>query len=553
MVVLQAARRRRAGRRPDLRGDPRASARPRTGSGKSDLRADARRARRGRCGARTQPPGYGPDTVELVEAHGTGTRAGDAAEIDGAAAGLRRDRAARTAQWCALGSVKSQIGHTKAAAGAAGPDQGGAGAAPQGAAADHQGRPARTRRSASRSSPFYLNTAGAAVDRAARTHPRRAAVSSFGFGGSELPRRAGGVRRGRCVSRVARPRVSEPPRASLSSLSATRPRTCARASPDGGHGRSAPTLAELAVESQRDFDHGRPCRLAVVAADAGDLREKLDRAAAMVAAARRAVRPSRWRLLRARRPPTRAGSRSSSPGRGRSTPGWAATSPWPSPRRSSVWDFAAASGCGGRALGDIVFPPPVFTDEQRAAQERQLTDTRWAQPALAAHSLSLLALLRVGRRRARLRGWATASASWSHCTPPARWTPRRLLRIGPAPRRAAGADRRRARHDARGRRRMRTPPRSAIGNRPSLACGSRTSTRPAQTVVSGTVRAIEALHGRLSAAGITARRLAVSAAFHSPLAGSAVGAAARISRRGVELTAPRIDVLRQRRRGGLPG
>ena len=40
-----------------------------------------------------------------------------------------------------------------------------------------------------------------------------------------------------------------------------------------------------------------------------------------------------------------------------------------------------------------MFPAPVFTDEQRAAQERRLTDTRWAQPALAAHSLSLLALL----------------------------------------------------------------------------------------------------------------------------------------------------------------
>jgi acyl transferase domain-containing protein len=63
--------------------------------------------------------GYGPETVELMEAHGTGTAAGDAAEFDG----LRRvfDGAGREErQWCALGSVKSQIGHTKAAAGAAG-------------------------------------------------------------------------------------------------------------------------------------------------------------------------------------------------------------------------------------------------------------------------------------------------------------------------------------------------------------------------------------------------------------------------------------------------
>ena len=63
--------------------------------------------------------GYGPDTVEMIEAHGTGTGAGDAAEFAALGevfeAGGRPDR-----QWCALGSVKSQIGHTKAAAGAAG-------------------------------------------------------------------------------------------------------------------------------------------------------------------------------------------------------------------------------------------------------------------------------------------------------------------------------------------------------------------------------------------------------------------------------------------------
>jgi acyl transferase domain-containing protein len=65
-----------------------------------------------------QAAGYGPDTVELMEAHGTGTRAGDVAEFQALQAVFaetgRADR-----QWCALGSVKSQIGHTKAAAGAA--------------------------------------------------------------------------------------------------------------------------------------------------------------------------------------------------------------------------------------------------------------------------------------------------------------------------------------------------------------------------------------------------------------------------------------------------
>ena len=54
-----------------------------------------------------------------MEAHGTGTKAGDAAEF----AGLRTvfEESGRTdSNWCSLGTVKSQIGHTKAAAGAAG-------------------------------------------------------------------------------------------------------------------------------------------------------------------------------------------------------------------------------------------------------------------------------------------------------------------------------------------------------------------------------------------------------------------------------------------------
>src|SRR5205823_6388777 len=54
--------------------------------------------------------GFGPDTVELVEAHGTGTRVGDATE----AAALTEvyQATGRPGTWCALGSVKSQVGHT---------------------------------------------------------------------------------------------------------------------------------------------------------------------------------------------------------------------------------------------------------------------------------------------------------------------------------------------------------------------------------------------------------------------------------------------------------
>ncbi|PWT96958.1 MAG: hypothetical protein C5B53_08640 [Candidatus Melainabacteria bacterium] len=62
-----------------------------------------------------------PRTVELIEAHGTGTAVGDVAEMQalkkvfGPTAKSDQDN-----NWCALGSIKSMIGHTQAASGIAG-------------------------------------------------------------------------------------------------------------------------------------------------------------------------------------------------------------------------------------------------------------------------------------------------------------------------------------------------------------------------------------------------------------------------------------------------
>ena len=60
----------------------------------------------------------GTDTVELVEAHGTGTRVGDKTELEALKSVFASNSKKR--RKTALGSVKSMIGHTKAAAGAAG-------------------------------------------------------------------------------------------------------------------------------------------------------------------------------------------------------------------------------------------------------------------------------------------------------------------------------------------------------------------------------------------------------------------------------------------------
>ncbi|HEY3572045.1 MAG TPA: type I polyketide synthase, partial [Thermoanaerobaculia bacterium] len=121
-----------------------------------------------------------PDTITYVEAHGTGTPLGDPIEV----AALTRAFRARTDRkgFCALGSVKTNVGHLRSAAGSASliktvltlkhrqipPSL-------------HFQRPNPQIDFAG--SPFYVNTR-LAEWRPEGGHPLRAAVSSFGVGGT---------------------------------------------------------------------------------------------------------------------------------------------------------------------------------------------------------------------------------------------------------------------------------------------------------------------------------------------------------------------------------
>src|SRR5262249_13542863 len=124
-----------------------------------------------------------PNTVGLIEAHGTGTVVGDRTEVESL---TKFFQSANTdAQSCALGSVKSMIGHTKCTAGMAG--------LVKAAMALHNkvlpptnGITKPNSKANFSSSPFYLNTETRPWLRRSDDTPRRAGVSAFGFGGTNF-------------------------------------------------------------------------------------------------------------------------------------------------------------------------------------------------------------------------------------------------------------------------------------------------------------------------------------------------------------------------------
>ena len=68
--------------------------------------------------AALEKAGIDARAVSYIEAHGTGTKLGDPVEISGLVNAFARDTSER--QFCAIGSVKSNIGHCEGAAGIAG-------------------------------------------------------------------------------------------------------------------------------------------------------------------------------------------------------------------------------------------------------------------------------------------------------------------------------------------------------------------------------------------------------------------------------------------------
>jgi acyl transferase domain-containing protein/NADP-dependent 3-hydroxy acid dehydrogenase YdfG/acyl carrier protein len=124
--------------------------------------------------------GIEPRSIQYAEMHGTGTRLGDPVELGALAAAFRRSTDDR--EFCAIGSVKTNIGHTSAAAGVASIQKVllslRHGQLPP---TLHYRRPNEHFDFAS--SPFVVNTQLRPWP-TSDEGPRRATVSSFGFSGT---------------------------------------------------------------------------------------------------------------------------------------------------------------------------------------------------------------------------------------------------------------------------------------------------------------------------------------------------------------------------------
>ena len=125
--------------------------------------------------------GYNPSSVQLIEAHGTSTVVGDATELTSLSEVFGDDMPGNNV---AVGSIKSQIGHLKAAAGIAGLIKA-IRAVDTGIIPPSAGFSNPNQNIDWESNPFFVPTESIEwkplVDL-----PRRAGVSSFGFGGTNF-------------------------------------------------------------------------------------------------------------------------------------------------------------------------------------------------------------------------------------------------------------------------------------------------------------------------------------------------------------------------------
>lgn len=475
--------------------------------------------------------GYGPETVDLVEAHGTGTRAGDRAEIEGLHI-VFGEADKGDGPWCAVGSVKSQIGHTKAAAGAASLLK----------AVESLRRkvlpptikieePADAIRE---SACFYVNTE-ARPWVTAGTRPRRASVSSFGFGGSNFHV---------TLEEYTGPTAARPARvhpAELFLFSASDAMSLA----DALLQLSQAPPAEDAFAWEAGATHARfgsqaPARAAIVATGPEDLSAKAAKLAAQLTNATFGKAPLPQGCSASLSPPERGKVAFLFSGQGSQYPGMGSDLAIAFPAARAVWDFAASHPVTGPLkLHKLSFPPAAFDQVEFGTQQQRLTLMQHAQPCIAAVSLAHLALLEgLGVEADMTGGHSFGEIMALHYA--GAFDRDAALTIAAA----RGREMAKAADTTEGAMLAVQCPASRIAPLVKEIGGDlviANDNGPSQVVLSGPVKAVQQAEQRCTQEGIKARRLPVAAAFHSAIVEPAV-APFRGTLEGLKLKRPSLPV-----------
>ncbi|GFO59968.1 hypothetical protein GMST_22930 [Geomonas silvestris] len=324
-----------------------------------------------------------PQSIGLLEAHGTGTKVGDAVEISA----LREVYGEAEHPWCCLGSVKSQIGHTKAAAGSAGLIK-------AALALYHKVIPPTIKvqtpqkEVVSASSPFYLATEKRPWLNHAET-PRRAAVSAFGFGGSNfhVVLEEYGSRRS-ATDWDGNTQIIALSGADAAALAGKLGEIPAEA--------NWTALRTLAAASRASFDANGACRLTLV------VERKKTNLASLVknAQAMLAKNPQgSWQTPDGAFYACAAEAGQLGvlfPGQGSQYTGMLNDLACRFPQLIDALTEANEGFLAerGELLSDLIYPASAFDAETKSAQEAALRATQAAQPAIGATSLGALEILR---------------------------------------------------------------------------------------------------------------------------------------------------------------
>ncbi len=465
--------------------------------------------------------GFPPESVGLIEAHGTGTRVGDLVEVEALCELFRSGHVRR--QSCALGSVKSMIGHTKSTAGLAGLIK-------AALALYHQTLPPTLVDQPNPKinfpeTPFYVNHETRPWLTGAADQVRRAGVSAFGFGGTNahavLEEYRGGYAPDR-ASRLTWPAElliwRGPDHAGLVS-EINKLENWLRA----GYEPPLRDLAYSAYLSLRQSLETGPSAgpvLAIVATSLEDLKQKLGRARVKLMSGEAALRDPAGIYFSAQ-PLGRAGKTAFVfPGQG---------SQYPNMLRDLALQFPQVRACFEQAnhtlrddlprpLSDYIFPLPAYAEEEAQANRQALTSTRVAQPALGAADLAVSGLLKSLGVRPDIVAGHSYGELVALCE--AGVIGERDLFIASEARGRFMAE---AAGPESGTMAAVTAGRDVVAA--ELAGASKLTlanlNAPNQTVISGPRVEVEAAVKRFQAQGVRAQVLPVACAFHSPLVAAA--------------------------------